>query len=559
MRSKKAFTGMLTLLVPCLDLVAATSGAVSVTTASNDIQRSGVNKAETVLNVSNVRPGSFGKLFSFQVDGQIYAQPLYLPAVSIPGKGLHNVVYVATENDSVYAFDADSPSQTPLWTVSLGVPLQLNASTVLQEDCTDLCPQVGITSTPVIDVSRQAIYVVAETRTNSPSQPVAFYLHALDVTTGHERTGSPALISGQVNGTGDASVNGVVTFNALQQIQRPALLEVNGSIYIAFASHQDDDPWHGWIFQYDGLSLRRLGVFCTSPNGSEAGIWQGGGGLASDGNGFIYAVTGNGDFNPPANDYGDSVLKIKASGLTLASYFSPWNTVCLGEADWDLGSGGPVIFQGSGAQNTFIVAGGKDGRLILMNTTNLGGNNSSALTDNCLGGVGNPSNVDVTGVFDSGITALQEWNASVGPPNSLYADKVYFNNYLYVWPAGDVLHQYFFNGLFSTQPAHTGSAVIPINGIAVAALAISSNSNATGTGILWAVHPQVYTGDSNVGLARLHAYDASNVETELWNSDLSSSDAAAEWAKWVPPTIANGKVYLASGSGIVSVYGLLAQ
>ena len=435
----------------------------SVTTYHNDVQRTGANSAETALNTSNVTTGIFGKLFSLPVDAQIYAQPLYVPSVAIPGKGTHNVLYVATENNSVYAFDGDSPSQVLLWHVNLGPAVQ--TSSLLTDGCSDLCPQVGITSTPVIDLSRQAIYVAAE-ETNAQGQPV-FYLHSLNIANGLERTGSPILISGQVSGSGTGSSNGVLVFSAQELFQRPALLEINGDIYVAFGAHQDNGNWNGWIFSYDGLSLRRLAVKCTTPNGSGAGIWQGGAGLASDGLGNIYAATGNGDFTAAygGSDYGDSVIKLDAVGLAVTSYFSPWNTATLDSGDSDLGSGGVLVMPGSVVQLApLLVAGGKDGIMIVLNTANLGGFNSSS---------------------DAGDT-VQEWQATAPSYTSgLYGGSVYFNSNLYYWGGSETLQQYFFDGT-SFSLAASGSFTIPTGGNATGAMSISSDAGAPGSSILWA-------------------------------------------------------------------------
>ena len=252
-----------------------------------DNARTGAVLTETILNTSNVHVITFGKLFSLAVDGQIYAQPLYVPAVTIPSQGVHNVVYVATEHNSVYAFDADSASQTtPLWHVNLGPSMPQTVCCAPR----DMFPEIGITSTPVIDLSTGTMYVVAETYANPVT---SFRLHALDITTGADKLPA-ATIQGSVPGTSNDSVSGTLAFQPINHWQRPGLLLMNGAIYIAFASHQDSTPFHGWVFGYSAATLQQTGVLCMAPDSEENGVWQGGVGLAGDANGDVYLVTGNG-------------------------------------------------------------------------------------------------------------------------------------------------------------------------------------------------------------------------------------------------------------------------
>jgi hypothetical protein len=495
------------------------SWAVSVTTWHNDLARTGVNAAETTLTTSNVNTGTFGKLYSLPVDGQIYAQPLYVPNVTISGSalhnGVHNVLYVATENNSLYAFDADSSTPEVLWQVNFGAPVPSDQ---------DILTQIGILSTPVIDVNLNAIYVVAETYAFSNA---AFSLHALDIRTGKDRVGSPMVISGSVAGTGNGSHGGTLVFNPNQNLQRPGLLELNGNIYVSFGSHSDRAPYNGWIFAYNNLTLRRLGVTCLSPNGYGGSVWQGGGGPAADASGNIYFATGNGDFNLAAGDYGDSVVKMNAaSGLAVTSYFTPSAQAFFAEYDLDLDSGSVLIIPGSPLLVApMVVAGGKDGTIYLLNSGTLGGYNP---TD----------------------SVVQELSTGT----SHFGGFVYYNNTLYGWGTGDVLRLYSFDGI-SFSPFASGSYQTVYSYANAPSMSLSANGLTAGTAILWAAHSQSSSdGGDYPGI--LHAYDAVT-GTELWNSSLNSGDYPGAWSKWTPPTIANGKVYLATFDSGVAVYGLL--
>lgn len=494
------------------------SRAVSVTTWHNNNSRNGTNYEETILNTSNVNSSTFGKLYSLPVDGQIYGQPLYVPSVNVTGKGLHNVLYVTTENNSVYAFDADSSGQQPLWQINLGTTVPSGRAII---------PQIGITSTPVIDISRQVMYVVSETY---PSSVAAFYLHCIAIRTGKETTGSPVAITGQVPGTGDGSVNGVLAFNPIQNLQRPALLELNGNIYIGFGSHGDQAPYHGWMFTYDGVTLQQLAIKCFSPNGFGGAIWQSGAGPAADSAGNIYVATGNGDFAPVDHDYGDSVLKLDPTTLAVNDYFSPKAELYFEEYDLDLGAGGINLIPGltAGASPSVLV-GSKDNHWYLLNSADLGG------------------------IDDDDDNVQQEWNTS--PYH--FGGPVYYGNLLYTWGSNDVMRTFAYNGKYFVA-RQTGSYV-PYNDIKNSpSMSASANGTTPNTAILWAVHSQSKT-DGRPYPGTLHAYDAVT-GLELWNSTQRGTlDAAGSWSKFCPPTIANGKVYLATFDGVVNVFGLLPQ
>jgi hypothetical protein len=349
-----------------------------VTTYHNDNARTGQNLNETILTPANVNSTQFGLLFiAPTIDGYVYAQPLYLSNVTLPGQGAHNVVFVATEHDSVYAFDADTYG-SPLWHVNfLSSGGTTVVSTVPNSDLGtgDIVPEIGITGTPVIDPKTGTLYLVAKTKeTTGTTSTYVQRLHALDVTTGQECPGSPVVIQASVPGTGLGNSNGTLAFNALRENQRPALLLLNGIVYIAWASHGDIDPYHGWLIGYNATTLQQVAVFNTTPNGTRGGIWQGGGGPAADSSGNIYFMTGNGTFSAPnlgtGIDYGDSFLKLSTSGgLSVLDWFTPYNESTLEQGDADLGAGGVLLLPdsvGSNAHQHLMVGSGKQGTIYLV-------------------------------------------------------------------------------------------------------------------------------------------------------------------------------------------------
>lgn len=327
-------------------------GQVNVLTQHNDAGRSGANLSETVLTPSNVNANGFGKLFSVPVDGHVYAQILYVSGLTISG-GKHNVFFVATEHNSVYAYDADTGS--PLWQVNLG-PSVPSADI----NTPNMPVEIGITSTPVIDPASETLYCVAATKENGS---YLYRLHALDLATGDEKLGGPTLIQASVPGTGAASVNGVITLDPFKHNNRPGLLLANGTIYMAFASHEDYNPYHGWVLAYSASTLQQTAVFNVTPNGSQGGIWQAGQGLTADASGNVYLMTGNGTTSAPSggSDYGEAFLKMSQSGSTLSvsDWFIPNNYDSLNSYDTDLGSSGVLGIPGT----SLIVGGGKEGKL----------------------------------------------------------------------------------------------------------------------------------------------------------------------------------------------------
>ena len=537
-----------------------TAAAVAVLTQHNDNQRTGANLNETILNINNVRPGTFGKLFTREVDGHIYAQPLYVPGVSIPNKGVHNVVYVATQHNSVYAFDADNPvASAPLWHVNLGqsapVPADFGNRYGPFED---IAVEVGITSTPVIDLGTNTLYVVAFIRdtnpatTCSPASPPCVYhhsLHALDITSGAEKFSGPVQIAGSVPGVGVDSVNGVVTFNSHQQIQRSALLLSNGVVYVAFAGYSDTDPYHGWIFGYNAATLARVSIFNATPNAvatatdlfpGEGGIWQSGQGPSADASGYVYAITGNGSFsaNTGGVDYGDSFLKLdpqhlQSGRLSVADWFTPYNQQLLSQTDLDVGSTGVLLIPGT----NYLVGGGKEGILYQIDKTNMGHYN----------GPGGPDQVvqrfpilPLTKLFNSPIL----WDRPAG-------------RLVYIWGISGPLEALgFTGGLLQQTPVATGSTSLS-QGFPGGAISLSANGSDTSTGIVWASHPAPSSQPSTNKAGVLRAYNAANIGIELWNSGINPNDSVGIHTKYNAPTIANGKVYLGTSSGQLVVYGLI--
>ncbi len=486
---------------------------VNVTTANYGNSRANSNVSETILTHATVSGGTFGKVGSFPVDGQVYSQPLYVSGVQIPGRGLKNVVFVATMNDSVYALDADAPgSATPLWQVSLGTAVQAAALPYLN----DVNSQLGILSTPVIDVNAQVIYVVAETYESGA--PV-FRLHGLSLQTGQEAENGPVVIAASVAGTASDAVNGKVEFDPFWHMQRPGLALSNGTIYIAFASHGDAGPYHGWVMAYNSTNLQQqTAVFNSTPNGNGGGIWQSGRGLAVDNAGNVLVATGNGDFDGVSN-FSGAIVKLSGSDLSVVDWYTPAAWAFLDANDLDVGSTGPILPAGA----NLVLTGDKGGRLI-------------NLALNSMGHVESAPGVDGFLVTPAGIFNLAAWQTD----------------------QGTLLYQHDINGfLKSYAVASTGIAQTPVStgtwsgdslyqGIAI-------SSNAASDGIVWET-----TGDhSRPGIpATLHAWNASDLTQELWNSDLNPGDVLGCFAKFVPPLVANGRVYVPTFSNQLAIYGL---
>ena len=522
---------------------------ITITTERYDTSRTGANLSETTLTTSNVNSTEFGKLYSYSVSGSVQAQPLYVPNLTLPGLGTYNVLFVVTMNDVVYALDADSNATNGngvLWTNNLTNPAAgvtpIPIVNIVQSDSLNIVGNVGIESTPVIDLSTNTMYLVARTmEVSGTTTNYVTRLHALDITTGEEKFGGPVVVQGSVPGTGQGSSGGVLTFDSLIQNQRSSLALVNGMVVFSFASHEDFFNWHGWIFAYDAQTLQSDEIFCVTPNGQNGGLWMSGRGPVIDSAGNLYYASGNGDWNGESS-FGDSVLKLSTAGgtLSLVDYFTPDDYASLQAGDVDLGSSGPLLIPGT----SLLLHGGKESVFYLLNTSGLGHEQSG--NGQIVQSFATPQGGEIHGgpVF---------WNrtTNAGPT-------------MYIWPnSGGSLEAYQFNGsTFNTTPISKSTVVAP-QGQSGGVLTLSANGSTVGSGIIWSSMPTNQDGDHGLVPGTLRAFDANNLTTELWDSDMVSGNSLGLWPKYSPPTVANGKVYMAAfpgdgvSAGAISVYGLL--
>jgi len=503
-----------------------------VLTYHNNNMRTGWNSSETALTLANVNSSTFGKLFTIATDGRVDAQPLYAPKVTIANKGVHNVLFVATENDTVYGFDADSGAT--LWKTSA-----LVADEVPSDDrgCSQVTPKIGITSTPVVDLAagpHGTIYLVAMSKDSKANYHQR--LHALDISTGKEEFGGPVEIAAKYPGMGDNNENGFVIFDPKKYKDRAGLLLLNHVVYTTWASHCDDRPYTGWIMGYNESTLAQQYVLNVTPNGSGGAIWGAAAGPAADSNGNIFFLDANGTFDPTLNgsgfpvdgDFGNGILKlsIKKGELTVSDYFNMFNTVSESAADEDLGSGGGMVIpnfkDSSGVMHQLVVGAGKDRNIYLANRINMGKfdpNNNSQI--------------------------YQELTGSLAGP--MFSAPAFASGTIYYGALGDTIKAFPFNskGMLNANPASTTPSTFRPPG---ATPSISGNTNKSM--ILWAVE--------NTNPAVLHAYNAKDLSVELYNSSQAahSRDHFGNGIKYVVPTIANGKVYVGTTTG-VSVLGLL--
>jgi hypothetical protein len=541
--------------------------ATDVLNYHNDSSSTGQNLNETALTPANVNSTTFGKLFATSVDGQVYAQPLYVAGVNITTgshQGVHNVVFVATENDSLYAIDADAG--TVLWQDTLLHAVHGGTVTAVPNgdvNSGDISPKIGVTSTPVIDAGTSTLFVEAKTKeVASDGSHYVHQLYAVNLADGSFRAGAPVVIADSlgdtyvsgptVKGTGAGSSNGTVFFDALRQMNRPGLTEANGNIYLAFASHGDNAPYHGWVLSYNASTLALDGVLNTTPNGSDGGIWQSGDSLTVDAQGNLYFETGNGTFDttlnaagmPSKGDYGDSFVKIAVDptttatnqnvngwGLKVVDYFTPFDQQNLNNGDLDLGSGGPLLLPdsaGSTAHPHLLVGSGKEGRIYLIDRDNMG--HFDPNTDHV---VQETSNTVISGSF--------------GAP-------AYFNGVLYyvggsnIGNPNDVGKTFSIsNGAMSLTPTSSGPDKYAYPGSTP-----SISANGTTNGVVW---------DLDTGTSQLRAYNASGYNTELYTSAQAANGRDAlvgSVVKFTVPTVTNGHIYIGTSNSLV-VYGLLAQ
>ena len=500
-----------------------------VTTYHNDNARTGQNLNETTLTTNNVNASNFGLLFVIPVDGKVDAQPLYLPNLTI-SSAAHNVVFVVTEHGSVYGFDADKGTQ--LWQVST-----LGAGETTSDDhgCDQVTPEIGVTATPVVDPAAGAhgtIYLIAMSKDGSGNYHQR--LHALDVTTGAEEFGGPKEIQASYPGTGDNSSGGNVIFDPGQQLERPGLLLLNSVIYTTWGSHCDIRPYTGWVIGYDESTLSQVSVLNVTPNGNEGAFWMGGTAPSADSSGNIYALDANGVFDttlnaqgfPSEGDYGNAFLKISTTNklLAVADYFEMFYQSSENSTDEDLGSGGalvlPDLTDGSGNTRHLAVGAGKDGHIYVVDRDSMGKYTPNA----------NNTYQDLPGAVSGGIFSM----------------PAYFNNTVYYGPAGTSLKAFAVsNAQVGSSPTSQTGNLFPYPGATP-----SISANGTSSAILWAAE--------NANPAVLHAYDASNLATELYNSNQASGgrDHFGAGNKFIAPTVINGKVYVGTTNG-VGVFGLL--
>ncbi len=523
---------------------------VDVLMNHNNFKRTGWNNNETILTQSSISNGNFGLVFARDVDDQVYAQPLVVSNVSIGG-GTHNIVIVATVNNTLYAYDADDAAKTsPYWQMNLTYN-PANYRPIKNTDLTGACGgnykdfsgNMGIVGTPTIDKTTNTLYVVSRSVTSTGPNVFVQYLHSIDILTGAEKPGSPVYITATYPGTGSGNVGGVMTFNQQKQNQRPGLLLLNGMVYIAWASHCDWTPYQGWIMAYDATTLEQKYVYNTVPNGGLAGIWMSGQPPAVDDDGNLYVTTGNGTTGSGGNpndttNRGESIIKLSPK-LKVIDFFTPMNYIYLNNHDLDYGVDGVLLVPNT----NFSLSGSKEGRLFMIDNTVMGG----TTVDN--------SNV------------LQTLNVSLSSTTNtrhLHGTPVYFKNaygdeYIYAWSEGSLLKQFPFirsDMRFDTINQKMGKTALP-GGMPGAMLSISSDGSTDGTGILWANHPINGNANQAVVPGVLQAFSADDVTHELWNSNWSSKrDSIGKFAKFVPPTIANGKVYMATFSKKLNVYGL---
>ncbi|MBI3545102.1 MAG: Ig-like domain-containing protein [Gammaproteobacteria bacterium] len=498
--------------------IAVSSSYRGVLTYHNDNMRSGQNLQEKILTPANVNATTFGKLFSLPVDGAVYAQPLYVAGVSLGGQ-VRNVIIVATEHNSVYAFDADTYG-APLWQINFNDDKK-NIAPVSSVDtnCADINPEIGITSTPVIDSATGILYVVAMTKENGA---FAHRIHMLDIVTGKEKTGSGLKIEASVTGTSPPNNAGKLIFTSILENQRAALLLNNNVIYIGFGSFCDFGNHHGWLLAYDARNLNQLGAFSATPNGTEGGIWQSGGGPAADADGNIYIITGDGTFtaDTAGKDYGNTFIKFSGPTLNVADYFTPFNQATLDAINGDLGSGAPLLLpdQSTGPKH-LLVSAGKQGTIYMLNRDNMGKYQASG---------------------DSQIVQ------TIPKSNSLFGTPAYFKNTIYMAAVGDKLKAY---TLSNGQIAQAAESTTSFNWPGATPVISANGEN---NGIVWLLRTN---GSGSPAL--LHAYSAADVSIELYNSNLNPArDAPGAAVKFTVPTVMNGKVY-AGTVGQVSVYGLL--
>jgi hypothetical protein len=505
------------------------AAAGQIVTSQYDNSRTGATLAERVLTPGNVNARQFGKLGAFKVDGAVYAQPLFLPSVEIPGHGRRNLLFVATEHDSVYAFDAEHPNAPPLWHVSfLDKKRGVTAVSARDVECPFIQPEVGITSTPVIDRKTGALYVLARTMIGHTLTGNEYFqhLHALAITTGAEKFGGPKLIGASVAGRGAGARNGQVPFDALRENPRAALLLVNSTVYMTWGSSCDIDPYHGWAMAYDAHTLAQRAVLNVDPDGSEAGIWASDSGPAADAAGNLYVPTGNGTFDAASGgrDYGDTELKLALDGSSFAirDYFTPFDQARLSDADADLGSSGPTLLPDQpGPRRHLLLQPTKGAKIYLIDR-------------------------DQMGKFHrEGDAVVQRIDMAGGG----YGAMAYWNRHAFFACSDDVLRDY---AVENGKLALRASSIVKFDNPG-ATPSVSANGNQDA--IVWAISTRTWNGADKPAI--LYAFDAKNIRQPIYTSEENSKrDRGPMATRFVIPVVANGRVYFAA-RGEVDVYGLL--
>ncbi|HTS64672.1 MAG TPA: hypothetical protein VMH28_21765 [Candidatus Acidoferrales bacterium] len=505
------------LAIFCLSLLSS-SAQVNVLTANGGNDRTNANLQEAQLSPASVSSSGFGRITAYAVDGQVYAQPLYVSGLQIPGLGARNVLFIATMHNSVYACDADSiATGNVLWRVNLGASVP---SATLFGQFGDIGGEVGILGTPAIDLSRGVIYVVSDNLQNGA--PV-FHLHALDLTTGAETLGGPVPVSAKVSGSGSGGSGGAVPFDAVQHIQRPGLLLANGAVYVSFGSHGDQSPYHGWMMSYEAGNLAHLlGVYMSTPNGDGGSFWQSGRGPAADDQGNIYTITGNGD-NDGVSNFGQSFLRLGGAAPVRTASFTPSNWQAMSNADADIAAG-PALISGT----HLVVGADKAGALYLLD-------------GDAMSRPGTPNAVQIMTVSPGPIFNLAVWSR---PGNSL----------VYVQGSGDALKSYAVSASgLSSSPV--SNAPLPCQYGRIG-MTLSANGTVEGSGILWEITGNYNDTDAS---GTLHAYDASDLASELWNSGMNPADDMGPLVKFAAPTVANGRVFVPTLNNTVIAYGLISS
>jgi hypothetical protein len=544
--ARVAALGALALGMLCLpeSLMAQAPTPVPVLTWRYDLTHAGQNTSETALKPSNVNVSSFGKLFSLAVDSTVYAQPLYVPGLKMSDGKVHNVLFVATENDSIYAFDADSnggSNSAPIWQISLLTKAHGAGSGATPQQPADtgegdIGPTIGITGTPTINTATNTMYVIGATKESGVNYS---RLHAINILTGAERTGSPVEVTASAAGNGDGSSGGKVPFSALYDNQRSALDYYNGYVYFGYAAHGDIGPWHGWLFAYNATTLKQSAAICLSPNDHGAGIWESGAGMPIDDDapgGRMFLATGNGAVStyPPfaeGSDLSMSVLDFSLAdgGIKLTDGFTSYNYETINAGDLDQGSGGVLMVPDQqGSHPHVLVQAGKEGRILVLNRDDLGGDN--------VGGSSNPK-------------ALQDITGALTYTHGLWSTPAYWNGNVYMWAEKDTPMLFKLNsGVMDTAPNSKSSIYSDFPGAS-----FSISSDGVEDGIAWAVRTDQF---ATFGPEVLYAWDATDLAKTIYESDTDSArDAAGTANKFSIPLVTNGKVYVAA-DGEVDVYGL---